>query len=58
VPTLDAQDLDVDAGSFGDSQPVERQLGNQRMLTGRAESGGDQQCAELIAVQTDGVPCW
>jgi hypothetical protein len=48
---LDAQVLDVGTGGFGDPQPVERQQGDQRMLTRRAQRGGDQQGAQLVAVQ-------
>ncbi len=51
VPALDAQGLDAGAGGFGDTQPVERQQGDQRMLGGYAEPSGDQQRAELVAVQ-------
>ena len=47
--------LDVRAGGFGDPQPVEREQRDQRMLGRRAEPGGDQQGAELVAVQRDGV---
>src|SRR5260221_2388203 len=55
VPALDAQGLDVGAGGFGDAQPVEGQQRDQRVLAGRAEPGGDQQRAELVAVQPGGV---
>jgi hypothetical protein len=55
VAALDAQGLDVGAGGFGNAQPVEGQQGNQRMLGGRAEPGGDQQRAELVTVQPGGM---
>jgi hypothetical protein len=55
VPAFQAQVLDVGAGWFGDPQPVQREQGDERMLGGRAEPGGDQQGAELVAVQCDGV---
>ena len=55
VPALDAQRLDAGAGGFGDAQPVERQQGDQRVLRGVAKAGGDQQRAELVAVQPGGV---
>jgi hypothetical protein len=55
VPTLDAQGLDVGAGGFRHAQPVERQQRDQRMLTGRAQPGGDQQRAQFVAVQPGGV---
>ena len=48
---LQAQVLDVRAGGLGDPQAVEREQGDQRMLCRRAEPGGDQQGAELVAVQ-------
>jgi len=55
VPALQAQVLDVCAGGLGDPQAVQGERGDQRMLGGRAESGGDQQRAELVPVQRDGV---
>jgi hypothetical protein len=50
VPALDAERLDVGVRSFGDAQPVEGQQGDQRVFCRRAEPGGDQQRAELVAV--------
>ena len=35
--------------------PFKRQQGDQRMLGQRAEPGGDQQRAEFVAVQRDGM---
>ncbi len=55
MPPLDAHGLDVGAGGLGDAQPVEGQQRDQRMLGGPAEPGGDQQSAELVTVQPDGV---
>ena len=55
VAALEAQVLDVSAGGLGDPQPVQGEQRDQRMLRGRAEPGGDQQGAELVAVQRDGV---
>ena len=55
MTALQAQVLDVGAGGFGDAQPVESEQGDQRVLGGRAEPGGDQQSAELVAVQPDGM---
>ena len=55
VPALQAQVLDVGAGSLGDPQPVQREQRDQRMLDRRPEPGGDQQRAELVAVQRDGM---
>jgi hypothetical protein len=55
VPALQAQVLDVGAGRFGDPQPIQREQGDQHMLGRRPEPGGDQQGAELVAVQRDGM---
>ncbi len=55
VAALEAQVLDVSAGSLGYPQAVEREQGDQRMLGRRAEPGGNQQSAELVTVQRDGV---
>jgi hypothetical protein len=55
VPAVLAQVLDVGAGGFGDPQPVQREQGDQRVLERRAEPGGDQQGAEFVAVQGDGM---
>jgi hypothetical protein len=50
VAALDAQDFDAGAGSCGDPQPVEGEQRDQRMLRGRAKTGGYQQRAEFVAV--------
>ena len=55
VPALQAQVLDVGAGRFGDAQAVQREQRDQRMLERWAEPGGDQERAELVAVQGDGM---
>jgi hypothetical protein len=55
VTALQAQVLDVRAGGLRHAQPVEREQGDQRMLGSRAEPGGDQERAELVAVQGGGV---
>jgi hypothetical protein len=55
VPALQAQVLDAGAGGFRDPQPVQREHGDQRVLGRRAEPGGDQEGAELVAVQGDGM---
>jgi hypothetical protein len=55
VPALQTQMLDVGAGRLRYPQPVQREQGDQRMLGRRAEPGGDQQGAELVAVQGWGV---
>jgi len=55
VATLEAQVLDVGAGGIGDSEPVEREQGDQGVLGGRPEPSGDQERADLVAVQGGGV---
>jgi hypothetical protein len=53
VPALDAQGLGVGTGGLEDPQPIQRPQGDQCVLGGLATPGGDQQRAELVAVQ----PC-
>jgi hypothetical protein len=55
VPALQAQVLDVGAGRFGDPQAVQGQQGDERVFGRRAEPGGRQHRAELVAVQRDGM---
>jgi hypothetical protein len=55
VSAFQAKLLDVGAGGVRHPQPVEGGQRDQRMLGGRAESGGDQECAEFVAVQGGGV---
>jgi hypothetical protein len=55
MPAFHAQVLDVGAGGLGHPQPVQCEQRDQRMLGRRPEPGGDQQRAELITVQRDGV---
>ena len=55
VPAFHAQVLDVGAGRLRHPQPVQRQQQDQRVLCRRAETGGDQQRAELVAVQGGSV---
>jgi hypothetical protein len=52
VAALEAQVLDVGAR---DSEPVEREPGDRGVLGGRPEPGGDQERADLVAVQGGGV---
>ncbi len=52
VTALQTQVLDIGASGLRHSQPVQRE---QRMLARRAEAGGDQQRAEVVAVQRDGM---
>jgi len=55
VAALEPEVLDVGAGRLGHPQPVEGEQGDQRVLACRAEPGGDQERAELVAVQGGGV---
>jgi hypothetical protein len=55
VAPFQSQVLDIGTGGLGDPQPVQSQQGDQRMLGRRAEPGGHQQGAGLVAVQGDGV---
>jgi hypothetical protein len=58
VPWLNAQSLNIGnigANGLGHPQPIERQQGDQRMLGGRPDPGGDQQRARLVAIQAGSV---
>jgi len=55
VAALEAQVLDVGAGRLGHPQSVECQQGDEGVLGGRPEAGGDQEGAEFVAVQGGGV---
>ena len=55
VPAFQAQVLDVRAGRLRDPQPVQGQQRDQGVLAGSREPGGDQQGAELVAVQGHGM---
>jgi hypothetical protein len=55
VPAFEAEVLDVGADGLGDPQSVQGEQGDQGMLGRRAEPGSDQQGAELIPVERDGV---
>src|SRR5271168_2272514 len=48
---LQARVLDVRAGGLRHPQAVEREQRDERVLGGRAEPGGNQEGAELVAVQ-------
>jgi hypothetical protein len=52
---LDTQRFDVRASGLGDPQPIQRKQRDRRVLRRRAKSGGDQQGADLVAVQPGGV---
>jgi hypothetical protein len=51
APALQPEVLDAGAGRLADPQPVQRQQGDQVMLGGWPEPGGDQDCAGLVAGQ-------
>ena len=53
VATLKAQVLDVRAGGLRYPQPVQRKQRDQRVPGWRPKPGGDEQRAELVAVQRD-----
>jgi len=55
VPAFEAQVLDVCPGGLRDTQAVEGEQGDQRVLGGRPEPGGDQERAEFVAVQGGGM---
>jgi hypothetical protein len=55
VAAFQAQELDVGPGGLRYAQAVEGEQGDQGVLGGRAEPGGDQECADLVAVQGGGV---
>ncbi len=55
MPPLDAEGLDVRPDGFGHPQPVEGQQRDQGVLAGRTEDLGDEQGADLVAVQADGL---
>jgi hypothetical protein len=55
MAALHAERLDVRPDRFRHPQPVEGQQRHQGVLSGGAEPGGDEEGADLIAVQADGV---
>ncbi len=55
MATLVVEVLHVGAEGLGDAQAVERQQRGQGVVSGRAESGLDQEGAELVAVETQGA---
>ncbi len=52
---LDAEGLDLRADRLRHPQSVQRQQRDQGVLSGRAEAGGDEERADLVAGQADGV---
>lgn len=55
VAALETERFDVGAERFGHAQPVDRQQADERMLACRRQSGGDEQRADLVAVEAGGV---
>jgi hypothetical protein len=55
MAAFQAELLDIGAGGLRHPQPVQCEQGDQRVLERRAGPGGDQQRAELVAVQGDGM---
>lgn len=51
VAAFEPHVLDVGAGGLGHAQPVEGEQGDQGVPGRRAEPGGDQERADLVAVQ-------
>ncbi len=52
MSSFDAEGLDICPDHFGHPQSVERQQRDQRVLAGRAEPGGSEKRADLVAVQS------
>ena len=55
MSAFEAQFVDVRAEGLGVPQPVDREQRHQGVFVLRAESGGDRQRSDLVAVQSDGV---
>ena len=55
MPSILAERLDVRPGRFGDPEPVEREERDERVLGGGAESRGDEQGTDRVAVQANDV---
>ena len=55
MTALDAQVLDVGAGGLRYPQPVDGQQGDQGVLSGGTEPGGDKERPDLVSVQGGGV---
>ena len=55
VPPFEAERFDVGAERFGDTQAVDRQQGDERVLARRGQPGSDEEGADLVAVQAGGV---
>jgi hypothetical protein len=55
VAALEPQVLNIGADRLRDSQPVEGQQADQRVISGAGQSRGDQLGADLVAVQASRV---
>jgi hypothetical protein len=55
VTALETELFDVSTDRFGDAKPVQREQRDRGVITGSGESGGDEHCADLVAVQTSRV---
>jgi hypothetical protein len=55
MATFEAERLDVGTERFGDSQPVDSQQRDKRVLARRRQSRRDEQRTDVVAVQTGGV---
>lgn len=53
MASLEIQVLDVEAEGLGDPQPVERQEGRKCVVTGRSQTGLDQEGTEFVAVEAE-----
>ena len=51
MAAFQAQVLDVSGGSLRHPQPVQGDQGNQRVLSRRSKTGGDEERAELVAIK-------
>jgi hypothetical protein len=54
VASFDGEAFDVGAERFGDPQPVQGQQRDQGVFAATGQHGGDQEGADLVAVQTNG----
>ena len=55
VPAFERKILDPCSDRFGDTQPVQREQRDQRVIACPRETGSDQHRAELVAIETDRV---
>ena len=55
MAALQAERFDVGTDRLGHSQPIQRQQRHQGVIAGRAHTGGDEDGAELVAVEVGDV---